>query len=60
MTFEEKRAEIISALENRGLNVEANTDEKDRRILVSLTGIGLSGVYATISEDEIDYQVENE
>ena len=55
MTFEEARNEIKKGLEKKGFYVEG----KENEIVFSLTNIGLSSVYATIDEEEINYFKDN-
>lgn len=55
--FDLKRDEIIKVLRNQFIYPEI-TDDGD--LSFSLIQLGLSGVYATISKEEIQYHVEND
>lgn len=55
MTFLEKQMELVDKLTSKGFACE--TDKTS--ISFALTSIGLTGVWAEITEEEIKYQVKN-
>lgn len=56
--LEETRAKCKEILESQGLFVEDCSDEIG--LSISLTRFGLSTIYATLTQEEIEYIVDNE
>lgn len=56
--LKETRAKCKEILESKGLFVEDCSDEIG--LSISLTQFGLSTIYATLTQEEIEYIVDNE
>jgi len=57
MTFAEKRAKYVAELKKKYIYAEGKETEG---ISFSLSQLGLQGVFAEISKEEIQYHVEND
>lgn len=54
--FDKLKAHYKQQLENKGFYVES---DGDNALSISLTGLGLSTVYATLTEGEISYHLDS-
>ena len=57
LMLKKKRKEMMEHLESEGFTVEEMRDEIG--FTISLTRVGLSCVYADVTQEEIEYQVDN-